>query len=157
MRPAVGEPADVAKDLVAEAKAGRLVIRLVVRRPADAVRGGRRGAGGRRAPASPFDVIPGVPAGTAVPAYAGIALGAAHTEVDVRAEVDWAGVAASPGPIVLHASAAHLAEAASSLVEHGVAAQTPVAVTADGTGNGQRTIDTTLASLAADAGELAGR
>ena len=32
----------------------------------------------------PFDVVPGVPAGTAVPAYAGVPLGSAHVEADVR-------------------------------------------------------------------------
>jgi uroporphyrinogen III methyltransferase / synthase len=57
---------------------------------------------------------------------------------------------------VLNASASHLAEAASALVEHGLAPQTPVAVTVDGTGSAQRTVDTTLASLAADAGEIGG-
>ncbi|HEX2131509.1 MAG TPA: SAM-dependent methyltransferase, partial [Actinophytocola sp.] len=155
VRPAVGDPADVAKDLVTEAKAGRVVIRLVSGDPlthsalvAEAQAVARTSAA--------FDVVPGVPAATAVPAYAGIALGATHAEVDVRGEVDWAGLAATPGPIVLLASSSHLAEAASALVEHGLAAQTPVAVTADGTGSGQRTLDTTLASLAADAGEIAG-
>ena len=156
VRPAVGAPADVAKDLVSEAKAGRLVIRLVSGDPlTQSAVVAETQAVAKSSVA--FDVVPGVPAGTAVPAYAGIALGSAHTDVDVRADVDWAGLAASPGPIVLHATATHLAEAASSLVEHGIAAQTPVAVTSDGTGNGQRTIDTTLASLAADAGELSGQ
>ncbi|WP_018684839.1 uroporphyrinogen-III synthase [Actinokineospora enzanensis] len=155
VRPAVGQPADVAKDLAAEAKAGRVVVRLVAGDPlthsavvAEAQAVARTSA--------VFDVIPGVSPGTAVPAYAGIALGSTHTEVDVRGDIDWAGLAAVPGPIVLHASASHLAEAASSLVEHGLAAQTPVAVTADGTHTSQRTIDTTLASLAADAGEMSG-
>ena len=104
----------------------------------------------------PFDVVPGVPAGTAVPAYAGVALGGVHTEVDVRAVTDWAGLAAAPGTLVLHATGSHLAEAASNLVENGLAPQTPVAVTAEGTGFQQRTIDTTLAAVAADAGEMGG-
>ncbi len=120
LRPAVGDPADVARTTVA------------------------------------FDVVPGVPAATAVPAYAGVALGAVHTEVDVRGDIDWAGLAGAPGTLVLHATGGHLAEAASNLTEYGMAAQTPVAVTTDGTGNNQRTVDTTLASLAADAGELGG-
>jgi uroporphyrinogen III methyltransferase / synthase len=155
VRPAVGQPADVAKDLVTEAKAGRSVVRLVAGDPlTQAAVVAETQAVSRTTIA--FDVIPGVSAGTAVPAYAGIALGSTHTEVDVRGTVDWAGLAAAPGPLVLHASASHLAEAASSLVEHGLAPQTPVAVTSDGTGSSQRTLDTTLASLAADAGELVG-
>ena len=32
----------------------------------------------------PFDVVPGVGTGTAVPAYAGVPLGSAHVEADVR-------------------------------------------------------------------------
>ncbi len=155
VRPAVGEPADVAKDLVNEAKAGRVVIRLVSGDPL--THSGLVAEAQAVAKTSAvFDVVPGVPAATAVPAYAGIALGGTHTEVDVRGEVDWAGLAKTPGPIVLLASSSHLAEAASALVEHGLAPQTPVAVTADGTGAGQRTLDTTLATLAQDAGEIAG-
>jgi uroporphyrinogen III methyltransferase/synthase len=155
VRPAVGQPADVAKDLANEAKAGRSVVRLVAGDPlTQAAVVAETQAVSRSTIA--FDVVPGVPAGTAVPAYAGVALGAQHTEVDVRGTVDWAGLAGVQGPLVLHASASHLAEAASSLVEHGLAPQTPVAVTSDGTGSSQRTIDTTLAALAADAGELVG-
>ncbi|HEX5811456.1 MAG TPA: SAM-dependent methyltransferase, partial [Pseudonocardia sp.] len=66
------------------------------------VRGGRVVA----AAGLPFDVVPGVSPSTAVPAYAGVPLGSAHVEADVRAGVDWAALAAGPGPLVLHASAA---------------------------------------------------
>ncbi|WP_460960796.1 bifunctional uroporphyrinogen-III C-methyltransferase/uroporphyrinogen-III synthase [Parasphingorhabdus pacifica] len=155
VRPAVGEPSDVAKDLTNEAKTGRPVVRLVAGDPltADAV---VREVQAVAKSGAAFDVVPGVDAGTSVPAYAGVALGSVHTEVDVRGEVDWAALAAAPGPLVLHTAGSHLAEAASALSEHGVAPQTPVAVTASGTTVQQRTIDTTLASLAADAGELQG-
>lgn len=155
VRPAVGQPADVAKDLANEAKAGRSVVRLVSGDPLTQSNVVAETHAVAKSSAA-YDVVPGVPAGTAVPAYAGVALGSQHTEVDVRGTVDWAGLAGVQGPLVLHASASHLAEAASSLVEHGLAPQTPVAVTSDGTGSSQRTIDTTLASLAADAGELVG-
>jgi uroporphyrinogen III methyltransferase/synthase len=155
VRPAVGDPADVAKDLANEAKTGRPVVRLVSGDPltADAV---VREVQEVSKTSVAFDIVPGVPGGTAVPTYAGVALGAVHTEADVRGEVDWAALAAVGGTLVLHAAGSHLAEAASALVEHGVAPQTPVAVTASGTTVQQRTIDTTLASLAADAGELQG-
>ncbi|MFD0918420.1 bifunctional uroporphyrinogen-III C-methyltransferase/uroporphyrinogen-III synthase [Saccharopolyspora rosea] len=156
VRPAVGDPADVAKDLANEASTGRPVVRLVAGDPltADAV---VREVQEVAKTGAAFDVIPGVAAGGAVPAYAGVALGAVHTEVDVRGDVDWASLAAVPGALVLHTTGSHLAEAASALVEHGKPAQTPVAVTASGTTVQQRTIDTTLASLAADAGELQGQ
>ena len=38
-------------------------------------------------------MLPGLPSGSAVPSYAGMALGSAHTEADVRGEVDWAALA----------------------------------------------------------------
>jgi uroporphyrinogen III methyltransferase/synthase len=155
VRPAVGEPGDVAKDLANEAKSGRLVLRLVAGDPLTqpAVVAEVQAVAKTNAV---FDVVPGVSPAVAVPAYAGIALGGTHAEVDVRSDVDWAGLAAAPGPLVLHATSSHLAEAAGALTEHGVSAQTPVAVTSNGTINTQRTLDSTLASLAADAGELVG-
>ncbi|MHA6792553.1 uroporphyrinogen-III synthase [Pseudonocardia bannensis] len=155
VRPAVGQPADVARDLVAEATSGRAVARLVSGDPltADAV---VQEALAVAKSGLPFDVVPGVPAGTAVPAYAGVPLGSAHIEADVRAGVDWAKLAAAPGILVLHATASHLAEVAASLTEHGLAAQTPVAVTAGGTATTQKTVETTLATMAAEAAELEG-
>jgi len=155
VRPAVGDPADVARNMVEEARAGRAVVRLVAGDPltADAV---VREALPVARSGVPFDIVPGVTPGAAVPAYAGVPLGSARTEVDVRSEVDWAALAAAPGTLVLHATATHLAEAASALVEHGLAAQTPVAVTVGGTTAAQHSVDTTLAGLAADAAELAG-
>ena len=155
VRPAVGDPGDVAQDLANEAATGRPVVRLVSGDPltSDAVVREVREVARTEAA---FDVVPGVTPGSAVPAYAGVALGAGHTEVDVRGDVDWAALAAAPGSLVLHATGGHLAEAASALVEHGLPATTPVAVTSSGTTVSQRTIDTTLASLPADAGELQG-
>jgi uroporphyrinogen III methyltransferase/synthase len=155
VRPAVGQPADVAADLVAEANAGRAVARLVSGDPlttdaviAEAQAVAKAGVA--------FDVVPGVPAGTAVPAYAGVPLGSGHVEADVRAGVDWARIASAPGTLVLHATAAHLSEVAVALTEQGRAPETPVAVTAGGTRNTQKTVDSTLATMAADAGELEG-
>ncbi len=146
VRAAVGDPAEVARMLVTEAKAGRDVVRLVAGDPltsdavvAEALAVARTSV--------QFEIVPGLPAGTAVPSYAGLALGSAHTEVDVRGDVNWSAVAAAPGPLVLHAGAEHLAETASALVEHGLAPQTPVAVTSAGTTCEQQTIDTTLAEL----------
>lgn len=146
VRPALGEPAEVAKTLVNEAKNGYDVVRLVAGDPlttdsviAEVTAVSRTTVG--------FEVYPGLPAGSAVPSYAGIALGSTHTEVDVRGEVDWPTVAAAPGPLVLNASSEHLAETAASLVEHGLAPQTPVAVTTAGTTRRQKTIEATLATL----------
>jgi uroporphyrinogen III methyltransferase/synthase len=155
VRPAVGQPADVARDLVAEARTGRTVVRLVSGDPLTTdpvVQEALAVAGAEVA----FDVIPGVPAGTAVPAYAGVPLGSAHIEADVRAGVDWARLAAAPGTLVLHAGVSHLAEVAAGLTEHGLAAQTPVAITASGTSTSQRTVQATLATLVSEGADLDG-
>jgi uroporphyrinogen III methyltransferase / synthase len=155
VRPAVGEPAAVATGLVAEAAEGRPVVRLVAGDPltADAVVAETLAVA---ASGVPFDVVPGVSPGTAVPAYAGVPLGSAHVEADVRAGVDWAAVAAAPGPLVLHATAAHLSEVAAGLTEHGVPDATPIAITARGTLTAQKTVQSTLATLTADGAELDG-
>src|SRR2546421_12325698 len=78
LRPAVGEPAEVAQDLIAEAEGGRVVVRLVAGDPltADAVVAEAQAVART---AVPFEVVPGVPAGTAVPAFAGGPLGSGHT------------------------------------------------------------------------------
>jgi uroporphyrinogen III methyltransferase / synthase len=148
VRPAVGEPAEVAKDLIAEASAGRQVVRLVGGDPltADAVVAETLAVA---AAGVPFDVVPGVAIATAVPAYAGVPLGSAHVEADVRSGVDWAAFAAAPGPWVLHATAAHLPELVTGLIGHGVDDATPVAVTSRGTLTAQKTVQTTLATLVA--------
>jgi uroporphyrinogen III methyltransferase/synthase len=155
VRPAVGAPSEVARDLIAEAATGRSVTRLVGGDPLtlDSV---VTEALAVAAAGVPFDVVPGVPSGTAVPAYAGVPLGSAHVEADVRAGVDWARLAASPGVIVLHATASHLTEVAAALTMHGVPGQTPVAVTASGTTTTQRTVQATLATLASEGSDLLG-
>jgi len=59
-----------------------------------------------------FEIVPGLPDTTAVPTYAGLPLGSAHTVADVRGDVDWSALAAAPGPLILHATASHLPDAA---------------------------------------------
>ena len=94
-----------------------------------------------------FEIVPGLPATTAVPTYAGLPLGSSHTVADVRGDVDWAALAAAPGPLILHATASHLADAARTLIEYGLADTTPCVVTAQGTTCQQRSVETTLAGL----------
>jgi uroporphyrinogen III methyltransferase / synthase len=162
VRPAVGDPAEVAKALVAEARSGLHVVRLVSGAPfADDAVVKESLAVARTA--VPFEVVPGVPAGVGVPTYAGVPVGSVHTEADVRdldagpdVDANWAAIAAAPGTLVLTASDTHLGRVASALLHHGRSGNTPVCVTAEGTGPTQRSVVTTLDSLERAASELSG-
>src|SRR5699024_3284150 len=103
-----------------------------------------------------FEIVPGVPVGAAVPAYAGIPVGSARTELDVRGEVDWAALAAAPAPLVLHATSGRLAETAGALIEQGMPASTPAAITVNGTTRRQRTVEATLGTLDEAGSEIVG-
>ncbi len=154
VRPALGDPADVAKTLAAEARTGVDVVRLVAGDPlsVDAVITEVTALAKTHLN---FEIVPGLPDTTAVPTYAGLPLGSAHTVADVRGDVDWAALAAAPGPLILHATASHLADAARTLIEYGLADTTPTVVTANGTTCQQRSVETTLAGLL-DKATLAG-
>ncbi|KRE27843.1 bifunctional uroporphyrinogen-III C-methyltransferase/uroporphyrinogen-III synthase [Mycolicibacterium psychrotolerans] len=147
IRPALGDPAEVAKTLATEARTGVDVVRLVAGDPLsiDAVIT-EINALARTQLA--FEIVPGLPDTSAVPTYAGLPLGSSHTVADVRdPNVDWAALAAAPGPLILHATASHLPEAARTLIEYGLAENTPAVVTANGTTCQQRSVETTLAGL----------
>ncbi|WP_026356980.1 bifunctional uroporphyrinogen-III C-methyltransferase/uroporphyrinogen-III synthase [Mycobacterium sp. 141] len=146
IRPALGDPAEVAKTLAAEARHGFDVVRLVAGDPLsiDAV---ITEIGALTKTHLNFEIVPGLPDTTAVPTYAGLPLGSSHTVADVRGEVDWAALAAAPGPLILHATASHLPDAARTLIEYGLADTTPAVVTANGTTCLQRSVETTLGGL----------
>jgi uroporphyrinogen III methyltransferase/synthase len=154
IRPALGDPAEVAKTLATEARTGVDVVRLVAGDPlsVDAVITEVTALAKTHLN---FEIVPGLPDTTAVPTYAGLPLGSAHTVADVRGDVDWAALAAAPGPLILHATASHLPEAARTLIEYGLADTTPAVVTANGTTCQQRSVETTLAGLL-DKATLAG-
>ena len=146
VRPALGDPAEVAKTLATEARTGVDVVRLVAGDPlsVDAV---ITEVTALTRTHLPFEIVPGLPATTAVPSYAGLPLGSSHTVADVRGDVDWAALAAAPGPLILQATASHLPDAASTLIEYGLADTTPCVVTAQGTTCQQRSVETTLGGL----------
>src|SRR3954451_18202111 len=146
IRPALGDPAEVAKTLATESRTGVDVVRLVAGDPlsVDSV---ITEVNTLTRSHLPFEIVPGLPDTTAVPTYAGLPLGSAHTVADVRGDVDWAALAAAPGPLILHATASHLPDAARTLIEYGLADTTPAVVTANGTTCQQRSVETTLAGL----------
>ncbi|MEI4279325.1 uroporphyrinogen-III synthase [Klenkia terrae] len=150
---ATGEPAEVAKAAVAAAKNGSVVVRLVAGDPftTDAV---VKETLAVTRTSVPFDVVPGVAVGTAVPAYAGVAIGAGSVQADLRGEepVDLGALAAASAgtgsPLVLQVHAESLPGIAAGLVEGGLPGSTPVVVTADGTGTSQKSVVAKLAAIA---------
>src|SRR4051812_41413231 len=151
LTPATGEPAEVAKAAVAAAKHGSVVVRLVAGDPytADAVVKEVLAVGRTSVP---FDVVPGVATSTAVPAFAGVALGSTAVTADLRSGVDLpalAGAAAAAGgTLVLQGEADELPDAAGRLVEGGLPGSTPVVVTSGGSGTAQKSVVAKLVAVA---------
>lgn len=146
IRPALGDPAEVAKTLTHEARTGVDVVRLVAGDPltVDAVITEVNAIARSHLH---IEIVPGLAPTNAVPTYAGLPLGSSHTVADVRGDVDWEALAAAPGPLILQATSSHLADAARTLIEHELAENTPCVVTAQGTICQQRSIETTLHGL----------
>jgi uroporphyrinogen III methyltransferase/synthase len=149
--PATGEPAEVAKAAVAAAKGGTPVVRLVAGDPytSDAVVKEVLAVGRTSVP---FDVVPGVAVATAVPAFAGVALGGTAITADLRGEVDLsalaAAVASTGATLVLQGNAEDLPDAAAGLVESGLSAAAAVAVTTQGSGTAQKSVVAKLGAVA---------
>ncbi|MGR6966164.1 uroporphyrinogen-III synthase [Geodermatophilus sp. URMC 61] len=152
LTPATGEPAEVAKAAVAAAKSGGTVVRLVAGDPftcddvvKEVLAVGRTSVG--------FDVVPGVASATAVPAFAGVALGGTSLSADLRGgEADLAALAAAAksldAPLVLQGNAEDLPDAAARLVEGGLSGSTAVVVTTGGSGTAQKSVVAKLAAVA---------
>jgi uroporphyrinogen III methyltransferase/synthase len=146
-----------AKRLTDAAKAGRQVVRLVEGDPllksgsADLVAEIEACIKAK----VPFEVVPGVPVASGVPAYAGVALGSGKKSdvlvVDVESRTpDWAALVGSGAQLVLTCDTAAVADVAAALAEHGSAASTLVTVTESGTTTNQHTVTSTLGQVAAD-------
>ena len=108
-----------------------------------------------------FDVVPGVTAGIAAPAYAGIPVTHRAVATSVTfvtghedpakdgTQTDWHALARAGGTIVLYMGVGRIAEITAALREGGMPADTPAAAVQWGTMPRQRTVDATLASLPA--------
>src|SRR5258707_7901178 len=99
----------------------------------------------------PFEVVPGVPAATAVPAYAGIPL-TSDTSGDVRVihASEVSRVQVGLGTLAILGAETGPTDLAKMLVAAGWAATTPFAVTWNGTTTDQHTAACTLGSVTAD-------
>jgi len=148
--------------LVANARAGRFVVRLKGGDPFVFGRGGEEALACLRA-GIPVMVVPGVSSVAAVPAAAGVPLThrgiaqefhvvSAHVAPgDERSTVDWQALGSSRATLVLLMATEHLRVVAETLIRHGRNAQTPVSVITDGTLPSQRTINARLDTVARDA------
>jgi uroporphyrinogen III methyltransferase/synthase len=144
------------KAVVGAAKGGRAVVRLLDGDPA--IHSGLAEEAGACVKAGvEFQIVPGVSAVTAVPAFAGVPL-TTRTVREVRmvdvhdAKIDWASLASKDATLVLtHTTeAALIAAAAAKLIEAGLDPATPVVTTWAGTTTEQRTVCSVLADVARD-------
>ncbi len=141
--------------LVAAAKAGRRVVRLLPGDPYVTTEGIREADTVGKAKQR-LEVVPGLPAAVAVPAYAGVPVGLPRTVARFADVTDWRGIAGTPGTLVLLCTAGEAAKAASSLVEHGRKPDALMSVTVGGTTAHQQTIVTTLTTADTDLRGLEG-
>ena len=141
-----------AKVVVKAAKAGRRVVRLLVGDPFLDASGPEEAKACVKAGIG-FDIVPGVAAATAVPAYAGIPLTTKeHRDVAVvsaAGRVDWRKYV-DPATLVVLSADDKLPDIALALADAGRDPETPVAVTSSGTTTDQQTVVSTLASVAKD-------
>ncbi|MEK6251481.1 MAG: uroporphyrinogen-III C-methyltransferase [Actinomycetota bacterium] len=153
------EQAEIERRMVEAAMAGRSVVRLKGGDPFVFGRGGEEGEA-LAAAGVPFEVVPGVTAGVAAPAYAGIpvthreeasavAFVTGHEDPEKpESALDWDALAAFPGTLVLYMGIKRLAENAAALIAAGRDPKQPAAAIERGTMPGQRTVTATLGDLA---------
>jgi uroporphyrinogen III methyltransferase / synthase len=150
---------EIERRLIEHAREGRLVVRLKGGDPFVFGRGGEEAETLRDAGIE-FEVVPGVTAGVAAAAYAGIpvthrdaasavALVTGHEDPDKpEASLDWSALAAFPGTLVLYMGVAQLGAIAERLIAAGRDPAQPAAVVERGTWPDQRTVTATLATVA---------
>jgi uroporphyrinogen III methyltransferase / synthase len=149
---------EIERRLISEARAGRSIVRLKGGDPFVFGRGGEE-AEALAAARVPFEVVPGVTAGVAAPAYAGIpvthrddasavAFVTGHEDPDKEEEaLDWNALAAFPGTLVLYMGVKRLPEIAAALEAAGRDPGEPAAAVERGTLPDQRAVTSTLAKL----------
>jgi uroporphyrinogen III methyltransferase/synthase len=145
--------------MIDRARAGRTVVRLKGGDPFVFGRGGEEALTLREA-GIPYEVVPGITAGVAAAAYAGIpvthrglsigvALLTGHEDPDKdETALDWPALAAFPGTLVFYMGIRRLSAIAESLIAAGRSPHEPVAIVERGTLPGQRTVTGTLSTIA---------
>ncbi len=150
---------EINERLVEAARAGKSVVRLKGGDPFVFGRGGEEGEA-LLAAGVEFEVVPGVTAGVAASAYAGIpvthrddasavAFVTGHEDPEKQeTALDWEALARFPGTLVFYMGVKRLAANAAALIEAGRDADEPAAAVERGTMPGQRTVVATLGTLA---------
>ena len=150
---------EIGERLVEAARAGKSVVRLKGGDPFVFGRGGEEGEA-LRAAGIEFEVVPGITAGVAAAAYAGIpvthrddasavAFVTGHEDPEKPdTALDWEALARFPGTLVFYMGVKNLERNALALIEAGRDPGEPAAAVERGTGEGQRTVAGTLATLA---------
>jgi uroporphyrinogen III methyltransferase / synthase len=140
------------KLLIKAAKAGKVALRLSSGDPFMFCGAAADAAACAKAKV-PFEVVPGISAATAVPAYAGIPLTQDVTG-DVRivhaAEVSKLTAGNGAGTLVVLGAETGIADIAKMLIAGGWPDSTPLAITWDGTTTDQHTVTSTLGAISAD-------
>jgi uroporphyrinogen III methyltransferase / synthase len=151
---------EIGERLIEAAEAGRSVVRLKGGDPFVFGRGGEEGEA-LRAAGVEFEVVPGVTAGVAATAYAGIpvthrddasavAFVTGHEDPEkAETALDWDALAAFPGTLVFYMGVKRLGENAAALIASGRDPEQPAAAIERGTWPGQRTVSATLGTIAA--------
>ena len=149
--------------LVEHARRGKVVVRLKGGDPFVFGRGGEEAEALAEAGIR-FEVVPGVTAGVAAPAYAGIPVthrdaasavafitGHEDPEKD-ESTLDWSALAAFPGTLVFYMGVRNLALVAERLIANGRPPDEPAAVIERGSFPDQRTVTGPLSAIAGIAG-----
>jgi uroporphyrinogen III methyltransferase/synthase len=156
--------AQIEDEMIELARGGALVVRLKGGDPFVFGRGGEE-ALALRAAGVAYEVVPGVTAGVAAAAYAGIpvthrgrasavALVTAHEDPGKEDEaLDWAALAVFPGTLVFYMGVRTLPALTARLIAGGRPESEPAAIVSRGTFPDQRTVRGTLATIAAAAAE----
>ena len=156
--PGIGQAA-IAELLIERAQSGKRVVPLKGGDPFVFGRGGEEAEALAEA-GVPFEIVPGVTAGVAAPAYAGIpvthrdessavAFVTAHEDpAKPESALDWDALAAFPGTLVFYMGVRTLPAVADRLIEHGRPREEPAAVIERGTLPGQRVVTATLGEIA---------
>jgi uroporphyrinogen III methyltransferase / synthase len=152
--------------LIDRAREGKIVVRLKGGDPFVFGRGGEEAEALADA-GIPFEVVPGVTAGVAAPAYAGIpvthrddasavAFVTGHEEPEKEdSSLDYEALAGFPGTLVFYMGVKALPRIAEALIAAGRDPSEPAAVVERGTLPGQRTVSSTLEGISQAAKEAA--